>query len=370
MNKIESTVRLGLGARSYDIHIGKGLLDHLGHQCKDAGLAGKVALVSSPPVNDLYGKTAHRSLLEAGFDVHTFLLPDGEAAKSLSQVETLVSGFADAGMERTDVVIALGGGTIGDTAGFAAASYLRGVSLVQVPTTLLAQVDSAIGGKTGVNLEQGKNLVGAIWQPRFVLCDTDLLRSLPIRDVASGLAEVIKYGLISDPSIIDDVAESLQSVLSTPPEVAARLVGRCVQIKSDIVSGDEREGDLRRVLNFGHTFGHALETVTDYGRYLHGEAVALGMMVAMEVSTRVAGIADGDLDPARSLLKQTFPKLSYPYMEFERLAEAMTRDKKVAKGKSIWVLLKGVGQPVCTEVDSLDVVAGAFEAAKEKWASE
>lgn len=369
MNEPMSPVRLELGDRSYDIHIGKGLIGRLGRYCSDEGLVGKAALVSSAPVSAMYGETARRALCEAGFEVVTFELPDGEAAKSFSHVETLVASFSEAGMERSDVVIALGGGTIGDSAGFAAATYLRGVPLVQVPTTLLGQVDSAIGGKTGVNLEQGKNLAGAIWQPRLVLCDTDLLSSLPVRDVASGLAEVIKYGLIAQPEIIDDVAASIQSVLQTPPVVSAELVSRCVKIKADIVSGDEREGDRRRVLNFGHTLGHALEAVTDYDLLLHGEAVALGMMVAMELSIELSGISRKDLEPARALIRQTFQGLSYPDVEFSRLAAAMNRDKKVAQGKMVWVLLQGLGRPVCTEVGSMDAVSDALEAAKTAWSS-
>lgn len=369
MNTSAATVRLELGARSYHIHVDAGSLGRLGQYCRGAGLTGKAALVSSPPVRARFGETAAASLRDSGFEVIPFSLPDGEAAKSLAHAGTLLESLAEAGMERSDPVIALGGGTIGDTAGFVAATYLRGVPLVHVPTTLLAQVDSAIGGKTGVNLEQGKNLVGAIWQPRLVLCDPTLLSSLPVRDVASGLAEVVKYGLIAQPSIISDVASSLQSLLSVSPLVPADLVCRCVQIKSEVVSADERESGRRRVLNFGHTFGHALEAATEYGRLLHGEAVALGMLVAMELSVELAGISRDDLDPARSLLDRMFGALSFPDVGFDTLAAVMARDKKVVQGNMIWVLLSKPGRPVLVEVKSMSAVARAFETAKNLWSS-
>jgi 3-dehydroquinate synthase len=244
------------------------------------------------------------------------------------------------------------------------------VPLVDVPTTLLAQVDSAIGGKTGVNLEAGKNLVGAFWQPRLVVCDTQFLASLPPEQIRSGLAEVVKYGCIGRPELLHTVRDNLHDLQSDPPRVAPQLVADCVAIKAGVVSEDERESDRRRILNFGHTYGHAVEAATDYRTVSHGEAVALGMLVALELSHARLGLSRSDCDTVYELLRMIFPALSFPRLDFERLTELFSRDKKVRDGESIWVLLQELGRPVMTAVSDPAEIEAAARAAQRRWHSE
>jgi 3-dehydroquinate synthase len=361
------TIEVATGPQPYPVYVDDGVLARLGALCTDAGLSPRATLITSEPLWHLYGEKAQASLHTYGFETRRILIPDGEAAKNLSEVALIYQALAEAHHERGDPVIALGGGTVGDVAGFAAATYLRGVPVVQVPTTLLAQVDSAIGGKTGVNLKAGKNLVGAFWQPRLVVCDTHLIASLPRRQVASGLAEVVKYACISHPVLLDMVGESLTQLLHEPPRVDPELVALCVKAKADVVAVDEREADRRRMLNFGHTFGHALEATLGYDRLLHGEAVALGMLVALELSVKFTGLAEPTAERITSLLRQIFKGLDFPDVPFVRVSEAMTRDKKVQGGRSIWVLLKALGDPVLHYVADTAAVERAVAAAQTRW---
>jgi len=362
-------IRVELNERSYSVHVAAGLLGQLGQLCRDAGLQDRVTIITGEPLWATHGHDARKSLRAAGFGVEHILVPDGEDAKALSEIRVIYDALADVQHERGHAIIALGGGTVGDAAGFAAATYLRGVPLVQVPTTLLAQVDSAIGGKTGINLKLGKNLVGAFWQPQFVACDTDLLSTLSTRAIASGLAEVIKYACIAEPEILTEVDRDLEAMQNHPPRVNPGLVARCARIKARIVSQDEREGDQRRILNFGHTYGHALESASGYEDMMHGEAVALGMLVALELSVMATGLDTGAVERVYGVLKRTFPELDFPKLPFHKLAALMAVDKKVSRGRQICVLINALGEPVVQDLGSLDRMEQAAETARKRWHS-
>ena len=276
------TIRVDLGARGYEVAVGIGVLDELGARIADLGEFRRAAVVTAPAVGRRYGATV-RGALADHVEVHEIVVPDGEEAKTLDTLAEVFHGFAAAPLNRDDLVIAVGGGVIGDLAGFAAATWNRGTALVQVPTTLLAQVDSSVGGKTGVNVPEGKNLVGAFHQPIMVLSDVAVLASLPTRELLAGLGEVVKYGFIRDPEVLRLIEDEPDRVTTGDPEVLVEIVRRGVAVKAEIVSGDEREAGERLLLNYGHTVGHAIEALTGYGRYRHGEAVALGMVVAASV---------------------------------------------------------------------------------------
>src|SRR5262245_31562666 len=284
MNSSMQTLSVNLGERGYPIHIGVGILERLGELLKEAGLRGKIAVISNPTVAQLFLDPVNESLGSAGFEVAPVLVPDGEEHKNLSSLATVYDRLIAERLERKSSVLALGGGVIGDLAGFAAATYLRGVPYVQVPTTLLAQVDSSVGGKTGINHSDGKNLIGAFYQPKLVLIDVAVLRTLPPREVIAGLAEVIKYGVMEAPELFAALEAEIDKLLSLDSERLVQTISTCCAIKARVVEADEREDDYRAVLNFGHTIGHALEAVTGYNRFLHGEAVGVGMAKAASIS--------------------------------------------------------------------------------------
>jgi 3-dehydroquinate synthase len=327
----------------------------------------RCALVSSRRIFTLHGAHVAKELGGAGFRVTRILIPDGEGSKTLTHVARLYDHLARARMERQDPVFVLGGGTLGDAAGFAASTYLRGMPLVHIPTTLLAQVDSAIGGKTGVNLGRGKNLVGTIWQPAAVVCDTRMLETLSRRQLASGLAEVVKYACMARPALLRTVSRQLNAMLSAKPDVDAALVTACVRIKADVVSRDEREGDLRRILNFGHTFGHAVEKLSNY-QLLHGEAVALGMLVALELSITAKRLNSEWVHSVYDCLRSIFPRLIFPEGRMSDLKRAMAHDKKVQSGKNAWIVLRRPGEPMAYEPESAEVRA-AISRARANWKS-
>lgn len=341
-------VRVALGERGYTIKVGRGLLDRLGPECARLGLGRRCALVTDARVAARFGPQARRSLVAAGFDTATVTLPAGERSKNLRRVAACYARFAAHRLERGSFVVALGGGVVGDLAGFAAATYLRGIGFVQVSTTLLAQVDSSVGGKVGVNLPEGKNLVGAFHQPRLVLCDLDTLATLPRRELRAGLAEVIKYGIVYDASLFRRLERDLEDLLRLESGPLAAVVARCCQIKAEIVREDETERGLRSILNFGHTVGHALEAVSRYGRYLHGEAIAIGQVAAAALSTRLAGLPEDDARRIGRLFERAgLPvavRLSQP--QRARLLAAMRLDKKVEGGDVRFVLARRLGEVV------------------------
>ncbi len=335
-----------LGTRSYPIFIGEGLLaerELLSRQLD----ARRLLVVTNATVAALHLETLRRGLTGSQVAIET--LPDGERFKSLPTFTRLLDALVAARIGRDGAILALGGGVIGDIAGFAAACYQRGIAYVQMPTTLLAQVDSAVGGKTGVNHEAGKNLIGAFHQPRCVISDTATLRTLPERELRAGLAEVIKYGLISDVSFLEWLEAHLDALLQRDPAALEHAIRRSCEIKAGIVAKDEREQGLRAVLNLGHTFGHAIEAATGYAEWLHGEAVGAGMLVAATLSARLGWLTAADVERIRTLLQRAGLPLKPPAIGSARALEHMTMDKKTRDGHIRLVLLKRLGTAELTE---------------------
>ncbi|MGE3311792.1 MAG: 3-dehydroquinate synthase [Limisphaerales bacterium] len=342
------TVSVALGARSYPILVGGELLSSLGRRCRSLGLASSCAVIADAHVGPRYGSIALRSLEAAGFRPALVTVPAGEQAKRLKVVEHCFDQLARQRLERKSFVVALGGGVTGDLAGFVAAAYLRGIAFVQVPTTLLAQVDSSVGGKVGVNLAAGKNLVGAFHQPRLVLCDLDVLGTLPDREFRAGLAEVIKYGILADAALFRRLERDLDRILARDSRVLGPVIARCCEIKAEVVGEDETESGRRATLNFGHTIGHAIEAITAYGRYLHGEAISIGQVAAALLSAKLLSLPDGDVARIRNLFERAgLPTtIRLTRSQRERLFGAMRLDKKVAGGEVKFVLARRIGEVI------------------------
>ncbi len=336
------TVRVELGARAYAIRIGEQLLSRADLVLPHLDLP-KVAVVSNTTVAPLYLKPLAQALHAAGVEVMSVLLEDGESYKNWATLERIYNALLAHRCERRSTLIALGGGVVGDLAGFAAATYMRGIAFIQVPTTLLAQVDSSIGGKTGVNHALGKNMIGAFHQPRLVLADTAVLKSLPPRELSAGMAEVIKHGLVRDRAFFVWLERNMEKLLACDARALAHAVRRCCEIKAAVVVEDERETGVRALLNFGHTFGHAIESGLGYGKCLHGEAVAVGMVMAADLSRRVGLIAGADVERISALLKRANLPVAPPDIAPERLLELMRLDKKTEDGKLRFVLLDEIG---------------------------
>lgn len=373
------TVRVRLPAKSktYDIRIGAGSLGDLGPAVREtAGRAARaVAVISNKTVFNLYGKPTIGSLRSAGLTVKHFLVGDGERQKSFPSFERVVGFLAENGIQRNDVVLALGGGVVGDLSGFAAAAYLRGVPLVQVPTTLLAQIDSSVGGKTGINLASGKNLVGAFHQPALVLIDTETLRTLPARELTAGFCEMVKQSAVGSRKLFDQTVRLLRAGTHSSgvlhaggmrTELATTIAAHC-RFKASIVTGDEREdisrtdARSRRILNFGHTTAHALEKVTNYRRFRHGEAVGYGILVAGELSKSLGMLPSGELESLREAVALCGALPRADDLSATQIIEAMTADKKVVDGKLKWVLLERIGKPRI--VDSAEIKLSVLRSA-------
>lgn len=339
-------VKVALGARSYRIAIGRGLLGRLGAECKALELGKRCVVITDRNVARLYSQSALDSLAAAGFEPFLVTVRAGEKAKSLKVVGDCYDRLASHRLERKSFVVALGGGVVGDLAGFVAATYLRGVPFVQVPTTLLAQVDSSVGGKVGINLEAGKNLVGAFYQPRLVLCDLNTLDTLPVREFRAGVSEVIKYGIIYDAGLFRQLERDLNRLMACDEKVLGPVIEKCCAIKADVVGQDETESGLRAILNFGHTIGHALEAISGYGRYLHGEAISIGQVAAAHLSKAVLGLSADEVERIQALLDQsglpTSVALTRP--QKQRLFAAMRLDKKVSAGEIKFVLARKIGK--------------------------
>ena len=339
------SLKVDLGERSYPIYVGGAILEQAGELIRQAGLRGKVAVITNPTVAQLYLDSLNDALRQAGFEVLPVLVPDGEEHKNLQTLASIYDGLIAGHMERKSCVLALGGGVIGDLAGFAAATYLRGVPYVQVPTTLLAQVDSSVGGKTGVNHDAGKNLMGAFYQPKLVLIDIAVLRSLPRRELSAGLAEVIKYGIISDPALFSLLEHKVEKILALNQELLIDIILTSCGIKARVVEADEREDDYRAVLNFGHTVGHAVEAATGYRRFLHGEAVGIGMVKAAALSVSQGFCDAASLKRVRALVERAgLPADIPPELSPGTLIQAMEIDKKVAGDKIKFVMCEGIGK--------------------------
>ncbi|MFA6562589.1 MAG: 3-dehydroquinate synthase [Verrucomicrobiia bacterium] len=349
---MSSIVHVALGERSYDILIRDGLLGQLPELLRTARVGRLCAIITDDNVGPRYAAAVRDALVPIGFGVSVHTVPAGEKSKSLAVAGQLYEELAIARLHRHAFVLALGGGVVGDLAGFIAATFMRGVRFVQVPTTLLAMVDSSVGGKVGINLPQGKNLVGAFYQPRIVVADTATLASLPEREFRAGVAEVIKYGVIYDAALFDDLERQLPALMAKDGAVLGRVIARCCEIKADVVSKDERESGLREILNFGHTVGHAIEAVTEYGTYLHGEAIAIGMVAAARLSQKHGGLVKADADRIEALLRRAGFDLQPPDVPFDQLLDAMRSDKKARDGGLRFVLARRIG-----EVFSSDAVS-------------
>jgi len=368
----ELTVRVPGQSQSYQIKIGSGLIKTLGAEVRETvAQARRVVLISNKKVFGFHGDRATQSLKRAGFAVNHWLMGEGGRHKSFLSLQRLVEFLSESRLERSDVVVAVGGGVVGDLAGFAASIYLRGIAFVQVPTTLLAQIDSSVGGKTGINLSSGKNRVGAFHQPRLVVIDVHTLQTLPGRELTSGFCEMVKQGAVGGQKLFDQTVRLLEANSSGFDRKSQTALGDAIdshcRFKAKIVAGDEREavertdGRSRRILNFGHTTAHALEKVTHYQHFRHGEAVGYGMLVAGELSKSLGRLPPDALESLREAIKLCGP---FPHTNGLSIAEiiaAMAADKKAVEGKLKWVLLDGIGQPRI--VDSNEIKPNVLRAA-------
>jgi 3-dehydroquinate synthase len=336
--------RVELGDRSYDIAIGSGTLGGVGKAVGKLKPGPTVALVTNPTVHGLYGVEVEASLKAAGLSTVTIAVPDGEEYKSLLWAENILTELLKARLDRGSVLVALGGGVVGDIAGFAASLYMRGIRFVQVPTTLLAQVDSSVGGKTGVNHPLGKNMIGTFWQPSLVWVDVDTLKTLPGKELLAGLSEVIKYGVIWDEEFFTYLESAREKILALDPEMLAHIVRRSCEIKAEVVARDEREAGLRSVLNYGHTIGHAIEAVTGYKKYLHGEAVAIGMSLEARLSHSLGLLGEADTVRIKGVIESYGLPSEFPAgLDVGGTLEAMALDKKALAGKLRFTLPEKVG---------------------------
>ncbi|MDP1593595.1 MAG: 3-dehydroquinate synthase [Gallionella sp.] len=339
------TLTVGLAERSYPIHIGTGLLANA--ELLTAHLPGKrVAIVTNTTVAPLYLEGLQQTLQEMGVHSMPIVLPDGEAYKTADTLNTIYDALLTHRCERSTPLIALGGGVIGDMTGYAAATYLRGVPFIQIPTTLLSQVDSSVGGKTGINHPLGKNMIGAFYQPRLVLADISTLDTLPDKELSAGLAEVIKYGLIRDLPFLEWLEQNMDKLLARDTQALQYAVLRSCQHKAEVVAADERESGERALLNLGHTFGHAIESGMGYGNWLHGEAVAAGTVMAADLSQRMGWISAQDVVRIRTLFQRARLPVVSPDLGVEKYLDYMGHDKKVEGGKMRFVLLQEVGKAV------------------------
>jgi len=336
------TLRVELGERAYPIQIGAGLLSNPGLILPHLDLP-RVAIVTNTTVAPLYLQPLSQGLRALGVEAISIVLADGERYKDGTTLNRIYDALIEARCDRKTTLIALGGGVIGDLAGFAAATYMRGIPFIQVPTTLLAQVDSSVGGKTGINHPSGKNMIGAFYQPRLVLADTAVLKSLPQRELSAGLAEVIKHGLVRDEDFVAWLEQNVEKLLACDQQALAHAVRRCCEIKAAMVAEDERETGVRALLNFGHTFGHAIESGLGYGKWLHGEAVAAGMVMAADLSRRMGYIGQADVDRVIALLERARLPVAQPGIAPGRLQESMAVDKKTEGGKLRFILLDRIG---------------------------
>jgi len=349
-----------LGERSYPIYIGEGLL-------RDAAWVGellkarKTAVLSNDVVAPLYADAIHAA--RSGAETHDIILPDGEVHKTLATASKIFDELIEHRFARDDLIVALGGGVIGDMAGFAAACYQRGIAFVQIPTTLLSQVDSSVGGKTGVNHPRGKNMIGAFHQPRAVIIDIATLSSLPLRELRAGLAEVVKYGLICNPAFFEWLESHAEKLVSRDTETLAYAIYHSCQTKAAIVARDEREQGERALLNFGHTFGHAIESVTGYSSWLHGEAVAAGMLMAASLSERCGLLSRSDVARISSLLQRLGLRTdARGELSAESARLAMSVDKKVQKGRIRLILLRSLGEAFVSDDYPADALTSTLEA--------
>lgn len=350
-------ISVSLGDRSYEIVIGYRIMSELGEAISKLGLGPKEMIITSESVQSLYGKIVYDSLASSGFDVSVTTVSDDEKAKSLETLTKIYDKLLENGFDRSSGIVALGGGVVGDIAGFAAATFMRGIRFAEVPTTLLAQVDSSIGGKTGVNHPRAKNLIGAFYQPAIVWTDIFTLQTLPGRELRSGLAEVIKYAIIADRELFWTLEKTAASLSSTSHEALIEIILRCCSIKARIVQEDENEKGVRSILNYGHTVGHALEALTGYSYYTHGEAIAIGMIAAARISREIGATDQDTTELQENLLRSAgLPTRIDQPIDAQTIVEQLNRDKKRLGGRIRWVLPRIIGNVFLTSEVPSDVV--------------
>jgi 3-dehydroquinate synthase len=360
------TLHVDLASRSYPIYIGTNLLEQPALFEPHLKSSSTVFIVSNTTVAPLYAKTLMNTLSQLGKTVRLLELPDGESFKDWQHLQLIFDELLAHGADRQSMIIALGGGVVGDMAGFGAASFMRGIRFIQVPTSLLAQVDSSVGGKTGINHPLGKNMIGAFHQPVAVIADLITLRTLPPRELSAGLAEVIKHGAIADADFLDWIEANTSALLACDTDAMAHAVLRSCEIKSAVVSADEREGGIRATLNFGHTFGHAIESGLGYGEWLHGEAVGCGMVMAADLSTRLGHISKADAQRLKRIIASMHLPIAPPKLGSQRFMELMQVDKKTEAGQIRYITLGSIGAariqqvPDATVIETL-IATGAAE---------
>jgi 3-dehydroquinate synthase len=365
---MSSIIPVQLPDNPYNITIAPGSLGELGIHLKPLNLGKKVLLVSSPEIFEIYGETASTALTEAGFAVTSHFIPAGETYKNLDSLAQIYDTAVAHRLERSSTFIALGGGVIGDMTGFAAATWLRGVNFVQVPTTLLAMVDASIGGKTGVNHPQGKNLIGAFYQPRLVSIDPSVLKTLPVREFRAGMAEVIKYGIIWDAALFSqlEAAEQLADFADLSEELLQTILTHSCQAKADVVSQDEREAGLRAILNYGHTIGHAIESLTGYSVINHGEAVAIGMVAAGRLATKLnLWTSEAEIRQNHLIVKAGLPTATPANLDASAIVDALKIDKKVKSGQVRFILPTQIGQVTLTDRVPSELIFEVVEELKQ-----
>ena len=350
------TLHVDLASRSYPIYIGTNLLEQPALFEPHLKSSTTVFIVSNTTVAPLYAKTLTNTLSQLGKTVRLLELPDGESFKDWQHLQLIFDELLAHGADRQSMIVALGGGVVGDMAGFGAASFMRGIRFIQVPTTLLAQVDSSVGGKTGINHPLGKNMIGAFHQPAAVIADLNTLRTLPPRELSAGLAEVIKHGAIADADFLDWIEANTDALLACDTNAMAHAVLRSCEIKSAVVSADEREGGIRATLNFGHTFGHAIESGLGYGEWLHGEAVGCGMVMAADLSARLGQIGQADAQRLKRIIASMHLPIAPPKLGSQRFMELMQVDKKTEAGQIRYITLGSIGAARIQQVPDATVI--------------
>lgn len=358
-------IHVELKENSYPIYVGKGLISRIGEYLNEITNPGKVLIVSDTVVSQYYASDVRKCLKDMECDVSLIEIHGGERSKSIQQLTQLLDGLVDNQLDRSSIVIALGGGVIGDLSGFAASIYMRGIDYIQIPTTLQAQVDASVGGKTAINHPKGKNLIGTFHQPKLVVIDVNTLETLPKREIRSGLIEVIKMGVIRDEHLFEMVEEELNSILSLNAETLIEMIARACANKADIVAKDEKESGLRMVLNYGHTFGHALEAITDYKEFRHGEAVSIGMNCAAKLAVNLGMLSHKDYHRQQALLMQAKLPLVFPSnLSPKTIYDSMYHDKKALKGKLRLILPTRIGEVVIredvTDTEIIDAISKCY----------
>jgi len=348
-------VKVNTKNNTYDIRIGPGLLSQMGQQLRDLGLPDKVIIITDSIVDDIYADTVEDHLKQNEFEALRLVIPPGENQKSLRSATSLYTKLCDAHAERSTPVIALGGGVIGDLAGFAAATYMRGIPLIQVPTTLLAQVDSSIGGKVAVNSGTLKNIIGAFYQPKLVISDINALKTLDSRQMGNGLAEIIKYGIIRDTNFFNYIEKNLDSIRALNNDIVEETIFRSVQIKTHFIELDEQDLGARQILNFGHTVGHGIESVSNF-KISHGEAVALGMIAAAKISFNIGILERAELARLELLIKHAGLPFKIPSRKIDGIIQALSHDKKIVNGRIRFVLVQRIGDALMPQAIDIKTI--------------